>query len=490
MDNTAPKTTAETDDPATLAPSRDNAEARFPEAIEHVAIEALIPYARNARTHSAEQVAQLAASMREFGWTNPVLIDEVGGIIAGHGRVLAARSLGMTAVPCIRLAHLSDAQKRALVLADNKLAENAGWDEELLAEELRALMTMGFDPLLTGFDDDEIQALLRPDPTETGVDPDACPAVDETRCVSALGDVWQLGGHRLVCGDCRDAAALAVLMRGERAAVVWTDPPYNVAYGDKAEMLQDYDKGHRNTTRILNDDMDDASFRAFLGAFYRAAWSVMEEGAVIYVAHSETERGNFTHQMVEAGFKLSGVVIWRKNALVLGRSDYQWIHEPILYGWKPGAAHRWYGGRKKTTVAQLGEASPFVRRADGRWELHLGVGVFVVDGNAEIEELLTSVVVEEKPRRNDLHPTMKPVALIEGQLRNHVRPGDIVADFFGGSGSTLIAAERLGLRARLTELAPAFCDVIVRRWQDYTGGAARRENDGRTFAEVEAARCV
>lgn len=460
----------------------------LPRQIEHIAIDALIPYARNARTHSDAQVAQLAASMREFGWTNPVLIDEAGGIIAGHGRIRAAQALGMASAPCIRLTGYTEAQKRALVLADNKLAENAGWDEALLAEELHLLLSAGFDPLLTGFGDAEIQELLRPDPTETGADPDACPGMDDGRGVTALGDAWQMGAHRLVCGDCTDTGALAKLMRGERAAIVWTDPPYNVAYGGKAEMLQDYDKGHRNTSRILNDDMDDASFRAFLAAFYRAVWSVMAEGAAIYVAHSETERANFTSEYLRAGFKLSGVVIWRKNQLVLGRSDYQWIHEPILYGWKPGAAHRWYGGRKKTTVAQLGETSPFVQRADGRWELHFGVGVFVVDGAAEIEELLTSVIVEEKPRRNDLHPTMKPVALIEAQLRNHIRKGDIVADLFGGSGSTLIAAERLGARAHLCELSPAFCDVIVRRWQQYTGGTATLDGDGRIFAEIEQAR--
>lgn len=426
--------------------------------------------------------------MREFGWTNPVLIDETGGIIAGHGRVQAAQALGMASVPCIRLAGFTESQKRALVLADNKLAENAGWDEALLAEELQALMTMGFDPLLTGFDDNEIHELLQLNPTEAGADPEACPAVDTARCVTALGNVWQLGAHRLVCGDCTDVATLAALMQGERAAVVWTDPPYNVAYGDKAEMLGEYDKGHRNTTRILNDDMDDESFRAFLGAFYRSAWSIMAEGAAIYVAHSETERANFTGEFLRAEFKLAGVVIWRKNALVLGRSDYQCIHEPILYGWKPGAAHRWYGGRKKTTVAQLGEASPFVQRADGRWELHFGAGVFVVDGNAEIEELLTSVIVEEKPRRSDLHPTMKPIALIEAQLRNHIRKAEIVADLFGGSGSTLIAAERLGVRAHLCELSPAFCDVIVRRWQDYAGGTATLDGDGRAFDDIAKAK--
>ncbi len=458
------------------------------QTIEQVPIEALVPYARNARTHSDAQIDQLVASIGEFGWTNPVIIDEEGGIIAGHGRTRAAQRLGMATVPCIRLSGLTGAQKRALVLADNKIAENAGWDEALLASELQELSALGYDTLLTGFSDREIQELLRPDPAESGKDPDSCPAEHETSTVTQHGDVWILGAHRLVCGDCTDAAALSQLMQGDRAAIMWTDPPYNVAYGDKAEMLQGYSKGHRNTTRILNDDMDDASFRAFLAAFYRSAFSILDAGGAIYVAHSEIERANFTNEFLRTGFKLSGVVIWRKNALVLGRSDYQWIHEPILYGWKPGAAHRWYGGRKKTTVAQLGDHSPFVQRADGRWELSLGGSVFVVNGAAEVEEALPSVILEERPRRNDLHPTMKPVALIEAQLRNHVRKGDVVADLFGGSGSTLIAAERMGLKARLMELSPVFCDVIVRRWQEYMGGGAVLEATGKTFMEVERQR--
>lgn len=456
-----------------------------PQSIEQVAVEALIPYARNARTHTDSQIDQLAASIREFGWTNPVLIDASGGIIAGHGRTRAAQRLGMVSVPCIRLSGLTEAQKRALILADNKIAENAGWDEALLASELQELSAVGYNMLLTGFSDQDIQELLRPDTAESCNDPDTCPAANETSTVTRLGDVWILGAHRLVCGDCTDGTVLSILMQGERAAIMWTDPPYNVAYGDKAEMLQDYSKGNRNTTRILNDDMDDASFRAFLAAFYRSALSILIDGGAIYVAHSETERANFTAEFLRAGFKLSGVVIWRKNGLVLGRSDYQWIHEPILYGWKPGAAHRWYGGRKKTTVAQLGQSSPFIQRADGRWELSLGGSVFVIDGAAEVEEVLPSVILAEKPLCNDLHPTMKPIALIEAQLRNHIRKGDVVADLFGGSGSTLIAAERLGLKARLTELSPVFCDVIVRRWQGYLGGRAVLESSGQTFAEIE-----
>ena len=298
---------------------------------------ALVPYARNSRTHSPEQIAQIAASIREFGFTNPVLIDAAGGIVAGHGRVLAAQSLGVASVPCLRVDWLTAAQKRAYVIADNQIALNAGWDEEILAAEIKGLQQDGFALDMLGFSNEELDGLLGIGAEQPGKDPEECPPAPVIP-VSVLGDVWLLGMHRLICGDCTTQTAMDVLMNGELADVCWTDPPYNVAYGDKAEFLNNGDNGRtqRNTSRILNDDMDDASFAQFLGDFYRTAYSAMKPGASIYVAHAETERSNFTRQMLDNGFKLSGVVIWRKNTLVLGRSDYQWIHEPILYGWKRG----------------------------------------------------------------------------------------------------------------------------------------------------------
>ena len=444
----------------------------------------LLPYARNARTHSEEQVAQIAASIKEFGFTNPVLIDADGGIIAGHGRVMGARQLGLAEVPCIRLGHLTDAQRRAYVIADNRLALNAGWDDAMLALEMRDLMDEGYDVGLTGFDLKEIDALLAGlDATPEGqTDPDAAPAV-QADAVTRPGDVWVLGRHRIMCGDSTDGGSVALLMRGEQADACWTDPPYNVAYGDKAEMLNDYGgKGHRNTSRILNDDMSDEDFCKFLGGFYRAACAVMKKGAAIYVAHSETERANFTREMLRAGFKLSGVVIWRKDTLVLGRSDYQWIHEPILYGWKDGGAHSFYGGRKQTTVSDIGSSgSPFVLRADGKWQVTIGEEVLIVDGKAKVEWIEDSIMRELKPKRNDVHPTMKPVALIERMLRNSAKPGRIVLDPFGGSGSTLIACEQIGMSARLMELSPNYADVIVRRWQQFTGKRATLEATGAEF---------
>ena len=307
----------------------------IPNKIEHLPLADVLPYAQNSRTHSPAQVDAVAASMREFGFTNPVLIKDDGTIIAGHGRVMAARQLGLQQVPCIRLSHLTDAQARAYVIADNKLAELAGWDQDVLASEMRALQGGGFDVGLLGFADDELRDLLF-SPTEPTANPDEAPPVD-TVAISKPGDTWTLGRHRVMCGDSCDAAAIGLLMGGKLADACWTDPPYNVAYGDKAEMLNDHGgKGHRNTDRILNDDMSDADFQKFLAGFYRATHSAMKKGAAIYVAHSETERANFTAEFLAAGFKLSGVVIWRKDALVLGRSDYQWIHEPIIYGWKEG----------------------------------------------------------------------------------------------------------------------------------------------------------
>lgn len=449
-------------------------------------IAALVPYARNSRTHSKEQIAQIARSIQEFGFTNPVMIDGQGGIVAGHGRVMAAQSLGVVSVPCLRVDWLTEDQKKAYVIADNQLALQAGWDNDILSAEVKELQQDGFALDLLGFSNEDLDGLLGDAVLDPQKDPEACPPV-VVEPVSVLGDVWLLGQHRLICGDCTTQTAMDALMNGDMADVCWTDPPYNVAYGDKAEFLNNGDNGRtqRNTSRILNDDMDDASFAKFLGDFYRTAYSAMKPGAAIYVAHAETERSNFTREMLNNGFKLSGVVIWRKNTLVLGRSDYQWIHEPILYGWKKGGPHRWFGGRKKTTVEQMGDGTPFVKRADGKWELHLGGGIFVVEGKAEIEELLTSVIVEDKPQRNDVHPTMKPVALIERQLRNSAQSGDIVLDAFGGSGSTLMAAERLGMKARLSELSPNYVDVIIRRWQQYTGQRAIHAVTGKPFPAAE-----
>jgi DNA modification methylase len=445
---------------------------------ELLPVSSLVPYARNSRTHSDDQVAQIAASLREFGFTNPVLVDEAGGIIAGHGRVMAAQSLGLDRVPCLRLRGLSEAQKRAYVIADNKIALNAGWDNALLRAELDDLKAMGYGIDVVGFSAEELESLFDPVAEDNGADPDAAPDMRES-AVTGGGDAWVMGPHRAVCGDATQLAAWESLMGTELADAVWTDPPYNVAYESKL------------AGKIQNDDMSDSDFAALLSGAFGCLAAVMKPGASIYVAHADTEGYAFRRAFSERGFKLSGCLIWKKNALVLGRSDYQWIHEPILYGWKPGSKHRWFGGRKQVTVQEMGDASPFTRQEDGSWVIRVGDQTMVVSGDAKVQgPQPTSVLFHEKPSRSSEHPTMKPVGLIERMLAHSARPGDIVADAFGGSGSTLMAAERLGMCARLMELDPRFVDVIVRRWQDYTGRQAILESTCETFDQVAARRAA
>ena len=399
--------------------------------IEQIAVETVIPYARNSRTHSDEQVAQIAASIKEFGFTNPVLIDADNSIIAGHGRVLAARKLGLKTVPAIRIDYMTDAQKRAYVIADNKLALNAGWDDELLKLELGELKEQGFNLDLTGFTGDELDALMidaeqleegLTDEDEVG-EPPALP-------VSVPGDVWVLGKHRLMCGDSTSMDDLAKLCDGQLVDMWLTDPPYNVAYEGKT----------KDSLTIKNDSMADDQFRQFLRDAYVAADSVMKPGAVFYIWHADSEGYNFRGAAKDAGWQVRQCLIWKKSTMVMGRQDYHWKHEPCLYGWKGGAGHLWATDRKQTTILEF-----------------------------------------DKPSRNGEHPTMKPVALFEYQLLNNTKGGDVVLDSFGGSGTTMIAAEKNGRIARLMELDPRYVDVIIKRWQEFTGKAATLADTGETF---------
>jgi len=405
---------------------------KLPDTLEAIQIDALIPYARNSRTHSDAQVAQIAASIKEFGFTNPVLIDAGGGIIAGHGRVLAARKLGLSEVPCIRLEHLTDAQKRAYVIADNRLALNSGWDTEMLKVEFADLQELGFDLELTGFDLDEIKELLAPVGTEGLTDPDDAPPLPENPRTRP-GDIWVMGKHRLLCGDSTSVSDLEKLTDGQLVDMWLTDPPYNVAYEGKT----------KDALKIKNDEMGDDQFRQFLRDAYTAADMVMKPGAVFYIWHADSEGYNFRGAAQDAGWKVRQCLIWKKSSMVMGRQDYHWKHEPCLYGWKEGAGHLWAADRKQTTILEF-----------------------------------------EKPSRNGEHPTMKPVALFEYQLLNNTKGGDQVLDSFGGSGTTLIAAEKNGRVARLMELDPKYCDVIVKRWQDFTGKIAIHAETGEPFAEV------
>jgi DNA modification methylase len=403
-------------------------------------VEKLIPYARNARTHSDEQVAQIAASIAEFGWANPILAGADGVIIAGHARLLAARKLGLTEVPVIVLDHLSETQRRALIIADNRLALNAGWDEEMLRVELAALEEEGFDLDLVGFSDEELEDLLRESETETAgnTDDDAVPETEEA-AVTVPGDVWVLGDHRLLCGDATVAADVEKVLAGGLADMVFTDPPYNVNYGATMK-----DKIRGNTRRIANDALGDG-FAKFLGEACANILAVTK--GAIYVCMSSSELHTLQQAFREAGGHWSTFIIWAKNTFTMGRSDYQRQYEPILYGWKEGTDHYWCGARDQGDV----------------W--------FV-----------------KKPVANDLHPTMKPVELIVRALRNSSKSRDTVLDPFAGSGSTLIACEKTGRQARLIELEPHYVDVAVKRWQEFTGKRATLDGDGSPFDEVARAR--
>ena len=396
----------------------------------------LLPYARNARTHSEEQVAQIAASIAEFGFTNPILAGSDGIIVAGHGRLAAAQKLGLDIVPVVVLDHLSPTQRRALVIADNRIAENAGWDEAMLRIELEALMGEGFDLDITGFDADALAELIAGDePDNEGqTDEDAIPDASETP-ISRPGDVWLLGPHRLLCGDATVATSYEALLQGAPVDMVFTDPPYNVNYANSAK-----DKMRGKDRAILNDNLGDGFYDFLLAALTQM---VTHCRGGIYVAMSSSELDVLQSAFRAAGGKWSTFIIWAKNTFTLGRADYQRQYEPILYGWPEGAQRHWCGDRDQGDV----------------WAI-------------------------KKPQKNDLHPTMKPVELVERALRNSSRPGNLVLDPFGGSGTTLIAAEKSGRVTRLIELDPKYVDVIVRRWEDFTGKQAIREADGVVFDQA------
>jgi DNA modification methylase len=410
--------------------------------IHYRAIDSLIPYIRNAKQHSDAQVAQIAASIREFGWGAPILVDGQNNVIAGHGRLLAARKLGLSDVPVVPLEHLTDTQRRAMILADNKIGENASWENELLGIELAELQSAGFDLGLTGFTPEEWDALIAGDEAAKDglTDDDAVPEVQET-AVSQTGDVWLLGEHKLLCGDATKPDDYTALLGDELVDMTFTDPPYNVNYANTAK-----DKMRGKNRPILNDNLGDG-FGAFLVAACQNILTVTK-GAV-YIAMSSSELDTLQSAFRTAGGKWSTFIIWAKNTFTLGRADYQRQYEPILYGWREGTDHFWCGARDQGDVWQI-----------------------------------------KKPQKNDLHPTMKPVELVERAVRNSSKTRDIVLDPFGGSGTTLIACEKSGRRARLIELDPKYVDVIVRRWQDFTGGKAVRQSDNMAFDQANLTELV
>jgi len=400
--------------------------------IEHWPLEKLIPYARNPRTHSDAQVAQIAASIAEFGFNNPILVDTKAGIIAGHGRLLAARKLQLEQVPVIVLDHLTEAQKRAYIIADNQLALNAGWDDDLLRAELAALQAEDFNVRLIGFEDEELARLLAAQDAAEGLtDEDAVPELAET-LVSAAGDLWLLGNHRLLVGDATNEKDVAKLMAGDAADLVFTDPPYNV----------DYEGYTEERLKIKGDRMSAGEFKQFLEAAFYAYRTIVKPGASMYVCHSSSWQREFQDALETAGFEVRCQIIWAKNTFAWGFGRYKFQHEPMFYAHVAGEKDSWFGDKSQSTL----------------WN-------------------------EKKPAANRIHPTAKPVELIERALLNSSKSGDVVVDLFGGSGSTLIACERRNRKARLMEIDPKYADCIVRRFQEYTGQQAVLEGGG-SFDEV------
>ena len=399
-----------------------------------VPVTKLVPYVNNARTHSPEQINKLRASLREFGFINPVIIDRNYGVIAGHGRIMAAKEEGITEVPCVFADHLSEAQKKAYILADNRMALDAGWDEELLRVEIEALQGMDFDPLLTGFDEAELAELFGEE-NEAKEDDFDVDAELEKPTVTQSGDVWTLGRHRLICGDSTQAETFDILMQGKKANLVVTDPPYNVNYEGTAG-------------KIKNDNMASEKFYQFLLDAFTNIARVMADDASIYVFHADTEGLNFRKAFSDAGFYLSGCCIWKKPSLVLGRSPYQWQHEPCLYGWKKNGKHQWYSDRKQTTI----------------WEF-------------------------DKTKKNTDHPTMKPIPLLAYPICNSSMSNTLILDPFGGSGSTLIACEQTDRSCYTAELDEKYCDVIVKRYIEQVGSAegvfVERNGEQIPYSELE-----
>ncbi len=376
-----------------------------------VPLSKLVPYVNNARTHSPEQVMKLRSSLREFGFVNPVIIDRDFNVIAGHGRISAAKEEGIAEVPCVFVDYLTPAQKKAYILADNRMAMDAGWDEELLRIEIESLQGEDFDVSLTGFSEDEISDLFGGDGDKDVKDDDfdLTAALKKASFVER-GDVWTVGRHRLMCGDATSGEDVARLMGDTKANLILTDPPYGVSFKSSSGLT------------IQNDSMKSDEFYTFLYNSFKNMAAHLEKGGAAYVFHADTEGLNFRRAFVDAGFHLAGCCIWVKDSLVLGRSDYQWQHEPVLYGFMQNGKHRWYSDRKQTTV----------------WKF-------------------------DKPKRNANHPTSKPLDLLCYPIGNSTQENAVVIDTFGGSGSTMMACERMGRICFMMELDEKYASVILRR---------------------------
>lgn len=382
--------------------------------VQDINISLIKPYKNNAKRHTDTQIANVAESIRQFGWAQPIVVDRDYTIIIGHCRYSAAERLGLTTVPVVVAADLTDEQVRKLRNLDNKLNESE-WDLDLLKDDILGLDFDGFD-IDWGIEEEAITDIVEDDAPEVD---------EENEPITHLGDIWQLGDHRLMCGDSTDAGSVAILMDGRKADLLLTDPPYNVAYEGKT----------KDALTIQNDKMGSSQFKEFLTDAFIAAAAVMTEGGAFYIWFASREHCNFENALNESGLQVRQELIWKKNTMVLGRQDYQWKHEPCLYGWKDGAAHNWYSNRSQTTVLEF-----------------------------------------DRPQRSEDHPTMKPVELFAYQIQNSTKKGDVVLDLFGGSGTTIIACEQTGRIGYCMELDPKYCDVIIKRYENLTGNKAVKIN--------------
>tara|TARA_Y100001937_G_scaffold30774_2_gene44170 strand:- start:2320 stop:3627 length:1308 start_codon:yes stop_codon:yes gene_type:complete len=432
--------------------------------IQNIPVDKIIPYKQNPRKND-DAVNIVKKSLKEFGFQQPLVLDANYEIVVGHTRYNAALKLGMNEIPCILAEHLSNEQIKAYRIMDNKSAEYSKWNTDLLTKEIIELLESDYDISLTGFTQNELKDMDinvdLDDLASQGLsDEDDVPEISG-EYVNKVGDVWMMGEHRLMCGDSTDKATVTKLMNGQRADMVFTDPPYNVAVEQSAGT-------------IMNDDMDTEDFKDFLAETYKRYYENMKLGAVIYVAHSEAERASFTKEFVDAGFKLAQNLIWNKQHAVISRQDYNWKHEPILYGWKEGAGHYYCEDFTQTTVI---ENKPDYNRMEKN-EL--------IEVIKKMTENFTATVIDfDKPNKSELHPTMKPVGLVQRLIQNSSKQDWLVLDLFGGAGSTLIASVKAKRKCYMMELDPRFADVIIERWQKYTGKEAIHESTNKKYNDFK-----
>lgn len=426
------------------------------EKIEEIDIAKLQPYKKNAKKHGKGQIEKIKASILEFGFLTPCLIDKDFNLIAGHGRLAAAEELGLKKLPCVFIEGLTEDQRRAYILADNRLSELGEWDMDLVSEELEELNEHGFDLELTGFEFDDITSDAI-DFSDLDVQANKIEEELPEEPKTKPGDIYQLGDHVLMCGDSRKPEDIEKLMKSDQADLCITDPPYNIDYEGKT----------KDALKIQNDSMGENDFINFLGAAFSNMKSALKSGGVFYIWHPFTGTFEFISALNKSGMEMRQILVWVKNVFTLGRQDYQWRHEPCIYGWKKGAAHYFVEDRTKSTVFECKLKIDDLKEPEAKQLLK---ALF-----CEIENYST-VIHEKRPTRSAEHPTMKPVNLIKRQIENSSKEGDLVLDLFGGSGTTLIACEEKRRRCRMMEYDPHYCDVIINRFEKLTGKTAKKVN--------------